>query len=237
MLCAAAHPTAAGPWCPIRAHAQRGRAVAGVVRCTQAALRRHEIGQCYRHTTVRGYYGAMSADVLPLCARLVDAGATIVRHVEDLASAVGLAERGLPGRPTVLRGVVLSAIARTVAHGTGQTIEGWTRMFDALSTDLRAMGVVVRHVERTGKVNPADRALLLHIGDRLEDEQPRFARLARFVDGAPVHLARVPAALLTPDRHAEIQQVLDAQARSIRGALTAMAPLMQDLQSLTALAD
>jgi len=164
----------------------------------------------------------MASDIPTLCARVEKGGMTVLDNIAPIADAVRDVEGGVGALPPVARRLIASVVSREVARNTGQDIPAWVTMLDALTTSVRESRTVAGRIRATETVSAADRACLTHAAGQVDAAQPRFERLAAFMEAAPSKVRRVPPAIVPVARRENFLQTLADQAGAIRRALAAM---------------
>jgi len=180
-----------------------------------------------------GDFWKMASDIPTLCARVERGGMIVLDNIAPIANAVRNVEGGVRTLPPVARGLIASVVAREVARNTGQDIPSWVTMLDALTMSLRASLTATDRIKATETISAKDRARLIRAAAQVEADQPRFERLATFMEAAPGKVRRVPAAVVPAARRDAFLQTLADQAGAIRRALAAMPDLSRDLRALT----
>ncbi len=174
----------------------------------------------------------MASDIPALCARVERGAMTVLDNIAPIADAVRDVEGGVGALPPVARGLIASVVAREVARNTGQDIPAWVTMLTALTASVRESQAVARRIRTTATVGAADRADLTGAARQVDAAQPRFERLAAFMEAAPGKVRRVPAAVVPAARRDAFLQTMGDQAGAIRRALAAMPDLSRDLRAL-----
>ncbi|MCA1599315.1 MAG: hypothetical protein LC769_09940 [Chloroflexi bacterium] len=174
----------------------------------------------------------MAPDIPTLCARVQRGAMTVLDNIAPIADAVRDVEGGVGALPPVARGLIASVVSREVARNTGQDIPSWVTMLDALTMSMRKSQTVAGRVMVTATIGAGDRACLTRVAGQVDAAQPRFERLAAFMEAAPRKVRRVPTTIVPAARREAFLQMLAGQEGAIRRALAAMPELSRDLRAL-----